>query len=188
MACVLRLGIAMRAPARPVPLSLINAARPEEFGALLGPLFEHSPWVVERAATARPFASVDALHASLMERVGTATRDEQLALLRAHPELAGQEAVEGRLTEGSAGEQARLGFTALGTEEFARVGAINRRYRERFGFPCIVALVLHAERASVLAEMERCLGRDPEAEFARALEQIGHISRCRLETLVTGEA
>ena len=81
----------------------------------------------------------------------------------------------------SSPEQARLGLNALRPEEFERIAAINRRYREKFGFPCIVALKLHASRDSVLDEMERRVDNPPEQEFGRALEQIGHITRGRLE-------
>lgn len=146
----------------------------------LGAVFEHSPWVAERACEARPFATADALHAAMMAAVRAATRAEQLALVRAHPELAGAEARAGTLTAHSTGEQARLGFNALSRQEFARIGELNRRYRNKFGFPCIIALRLHATRASVLDEMERRLGNDGETELGAALEQIGHITRGRL--------
>ena len=118
-----------------------------------------------------------------MEVVGEASRGEQLALVRAHPELAGREAKSGALTVDSSGEQGRLGFTSLDRDEFLKMQQINRAYRERFGFPCIVALRLHATRQSVLAEMERRLGNNADAELANALEQIGHITRGRLDRL-----
>ena len=104
----------------------------------------------------------------------------ELVLVRAHPELAGAEAKAGTLTAHSTGEQARLGLNALSGAEFARITDLNRRYRAKFGFPCIIALRLHATRASVLAEMERRLGNDAESEMQTALAQIGHITRGRL--------
>ena len=146
-------------------------------------VFEHSPWVAERAWPRGPFGSVDALHAAMMEVVRAATREEQLVLVRAHPELAGSEAREGALTADSSSEQGRLGFTALSKGELLEMADLNRRYREKFGFPCIVALRLHADRASVLREMERRLGNNGQTEFANALEQIGHITRGRLGKL-----
>jgi 2-oxo-4-hydroxy-4-carboxy-5-ureidoimidazoline decarboxylase len=163
-----------------VTLAELNRLPRPAFERELGGIFEHSPWVASRAYAARPFATIDALHAAMMSTVRSATREEQLALVCAHPELAGAEAKAGTLTAHSTGEQARLGLNALSGEEFARIGELNRRYRSKFGFPCIVALRLHASRASVLAEMERRLGNSTEDELGTALEQIGHISRGRL--------
>lgn len=144
-------------------------------------VFEHSPWVAERAWARGPFRSVEALHRSMLQVVQEATPQEQLALLRSHPELAGAEAKEGSLTADSSSEQGRLGFDRLTKEEFARMSELNRRYREKFGFPCIVALRLHATRDSVIAEMTRRLANDGETELGNALEQIGHIARGRLD-------
>jgi OHCU decarboxylase len=147
-------------------------------------VFEHSPWVAERAWPRGPFGSVDALHAAMMEVVRAASREEQLALVRAHPELAGAEAREGALTADSSSEQGRLGFTALSRTELLEMADLNRNYREKFGFPCIVALRLHASRTSVMEEMRRRLGNNAESELKTALEQIGHITRGRLEKLI----
>lgn len=144
-------------------------------------VFEHSPWVAERAWARGPFRSVEALHRTMLQVVQEATPQEQLALVRAHPELAGAEAKEGGLTADSSGEQGRLGFNRLTEDEFTRMGELNRRYREKFGFPCIVALRLHATRDSVIAEMTRRLANDSETELGNALEQIGHITRGRLD-------
>jgi 2-oxo-4-hydroxy-4-carboxy-5-ureidoimidazoline decarboxylase len=163
-----------------VTLAELNRLPRPAFERELGGIFEHSPWVASRAYAARPFASVGALHAAMTSTVRSATREEQLALVRAHPELAGAEAKAGTLTAHSTGEQARLGLNALSGEEFARIGELNRSYRSKFGFPCIVALPLHASRTSVLAEMERRLGNSAEDELRNALEQIGHIARRRL--------
>jgi len=164
-----------------VTLAELNGASRAAFVAELGAVFEHSPWVAERAAERRPFASVDDLHKAMMAAVRAAPHAQQLALIRAHPELAGAEAKAGTLTHHSTGEQGRLGLTALTADEFRRISEINRRYREKFGFPCIVALKLHATRVTVLDEMARRLDNPPEEEFDRALEQIGHITRGRLE-------
>jgi OHCU decarboxylase len=142
-------------------------------------VFEHSPWVAERAWRKQPFASVDALHGEMMAVVRAASREDQLALIRAHPELAG-----GRnLTADSSSEQGRLGFETLSKDEFEKMATLNRRYREKFGFPCIVALRLHASRESVMQQMERRSRNEKEAEINNTLEQIGHITRGRLEKL-----
>jgi chitin deacetylase len=149
-------------------------------------VFEHSPWVAERAWAQAPFTSAAALHAAMMAAVHSASREEQLGLIRAHPELAGREAKAGTLTTDSSSEQARLGFLALSKQEFETMAALNSAYREKHGFPCIVALRLHASRQSVMEEMKRRATNDPETEIRNALEQIGHITRGRLEKLWAG--
>ena len=146
-------------------------------------VFEHSPWVAERAWQDDGFHSIDELHAAMMAVVREASREEQFALVRAHPELAGAEAVAGRLTPASSGEQGRLGFDRMPGGELDKMRQLNKGYREKFGFPCIVALRLHASRDSVLAEMQRRLRNTPETELANALDQIGHIVRGRLDKL-----
>jgi OHCU decarboxylase len=163
-----------------VALEEVNALGKAEFVARLGGVFEHSPWIAERAWHKRPFCSVDELHRAMLDAV--ASRDEKLQLARAHPELAGGEA----LTVASTREQVRLGFNALSRQELEEMNRLNRSYREKFGFPCIVALRLHADRQSVMAEMRRRLENDAAAELDNALEQIGHITRGRLERIVHG--
>ena len=164
-------------------LAGINAAPLQDFVAQLGGVFEHSPWVAERVWERKPFHSVDALHQAMMHVVSQAKREEQLGLVRAHPELAGAEAKEGTLTVDSSSEQGRLGFTALSRDEFVQMAGLNKSYREKFGFPCIVALRLHATRSSVVAEMQRRAGNDSDTELKNALEQIGHITRGRLDRI-----
>lgn len=162
----------------------VNALTLEQFVARFGGVFEHSPWVAERAWQARPFASLENLCQIMAKKVQAAAPAEQLALIRAHPELAGREAMGGKLTVDSSSEQGRLGFMNLDRSHFERLAELNRRYRQRFGFPCIVALKLHANRASVMAEMRRRLGNTPRAERTAALQQIGHIARGRLDKIV----
>jgi 2-oxo-4-hydroxy-4-carboxy-5-ureidoimidazoline decarboxylase len=142
-------------------------------------LFEHSPWV-EARADARP--SSGDRHADLMAVLHEATPAEQLALIRAHPELAGKAAVDGTLTEASAAEQASAGLDRLTQREFDRFHALNAAYRERFGFPFIICVRL-TNKAGILAAMERRLGNDRDAEMAEALRQIGEIVRLRLEAI-----
>jgi len=141
-------------------------------------LFEHSPWV-EARADARP--SSGDRHADLMAVMYDATSEEQLALIRAHPELAGKAAVDGTLTDASAAEQASAGLDRLTPVEFDRFHALNRAYRERFGFPFIICVRL-TDKAGILAAMERRLANDRDAEISEALAQIGEIVRLRLET------
>lgn len=140
-------------------------------------LFEHSPWV-EARADAMP-ASGDR-HADLMAVVHAATSQEQLALIRAHPELAGKAAIAGDLTEASAAEQASVGLDRLTPQEYARFHDLNTRYRNRFDFPFIICVRL-TDKAGILAAMESRLSNDPEAEIATALAEIGKIVRLRLD-------
>jgi 2-oxo-4-hydroxy-4-carboxy-5-ureidoimidazoline decarboxylase len=147
-----------------------------DFATRLGFLFEHSPWVVERAAARRPFAD---LHAGLMQVVADASDAERLALIRAHPELAGKAAIDRTLTKESTAEQASVGLDRLTEAEFARFHALNAAYRERFGFPFIVCVRL-TDKAGILAAMEGRLANSREAEVATAIEEIGKIVRLRL--------
>jgi chitin deacetylase len=124
--------------------------------------------------------AAEGLHAALMRAARAMSREQKLDLIKAHPELAGREAAAGTLTDDSTSEQGRLGFIALTRAELDRVSNINRRYLEKFGFPVIVALSLHATRDTVISEMERRISNDIETEIANALEQIGHITRARL--------
>lgn len=139
-------------------------------------LFEHSPWVEARADAA---PSSGDRHADLMAVVGAATPAEQMALIRAHPELAGKAALDRSLTAASAAEQASAGLDRLSAEEFARFHELNAAYAERFGFPFIICVRL-TNKAGILAAMARRLGNDRETEIAEALAQIGEIVRLRL--------
>lgn len=140
-------------------------------------LFEHSPWV-ENRANARA-ASGDR-HADLMAVVAAASADEQLALIRAHPELAGKAAIDRALTDASAGEQASAGLDRMTAAEFARFHDLNARYRGRFGFPFIVCVRL-TDKAGILAAMAQRLENDRATEIATAIAQIGEIVRLRLK-------
>ena len=140
-------------------------------------LFEHSPWVEARANT-RP--SLGNRHADLMAVVDLATPGEQLALIQAHPELAGRAAVDRTLTEASTAEQASAGLDRLTPVEFDRFHALNAAYRSRFGFPFVICVRL-SDKAGILAEMERRLRNDRDTELKNAITQIGEIARLRLE-------
>lgn len=164
-------------------LADLNAMDRAGFVAALGGVFEHSPWVAEGAWDARPFASVDALHAAMVAVVAAAGEAEQLALLRAHPELAGKAAVRGELTAESKQEQAGAGLSQCTPEEFARLQDLNARYNARFGFPFIVA-VKGLDRADILREFARRLSHDRATEFAESLRQISRITRFRLEAML----
>jgi 2-oxo-4-hydroxy-4-carboxy-5-ureidoimidazoline decarboxylase len=139
-------------------------------------LFEPSPWV-EARADARP--SCGDRHSDLMAVVRDAGPEEQLALIRAHPELGGKAAVDGRLTQASAAEQAGAGLDRLTPAEFDRFHALNAAYREKFGFPFIICVRL-TDKAGILAAMGSRLANDRDTEIAAALDEIGEIVRLRL--------
>jgi 2-oxo-4-hydroxy-4-carboxy-5-ureidoimidazoline decarboxylase len=163
-------------------LAEINALDRAGFVAALGNVFEHSPWIAERAFAARPFASVDALHGAMLRIVQSATRDQQLALVRAHPELAGRAMIANTLTTDSTKEQSGAGLTSCTPEEYDRLVDLNTRYNSKFGFPFILA-VKGYDRAGVIAEFARRVERDIDSEFAEALTQIAKITRFRLEAM-----
>jgi len=150
-----------------------------EFVAAFGGIFEHSPWVAERGFDARPFVTVDALHAAMAAAVKAAPLAQQLALLRAHPELAGREAQEGSMTDDSVAEQSSAGLNRLTRDEMVRLGALNAAYRQRHGFPFIIA-VRHYSKEGILHELGRRLESDTETEVAANLQQVFAITRMRL--------
>jgi beta-ureidopropionase / N-carbamoyl-L-amino-acid hydrolase len=166
-----------------IALAELNAMPVAQFTAALAAIFEHSPWVAERAAARRPFASRLDLHAEMCEVVAQASTAEQLDLIRAHPELAGRAAVRKELTADSTREQQGAGLDACSPEEFARLQDLNRRYHEKFGFPFIVAVRGH-DRASILAALEARLENTNDEEFRTALQQIGRIAFFRLNEAV----
>jgi 2-oxo-4-hydroxy-4-carboxy-5-ureidoimidazoline decarboxylase len=169
----------------PTTLDQLNAIDRAGFVAALGGIYERSPWVAERAAAARPFATVADLHAAMQAAVAAAAADEQLALIRSHPELAGRVARAGAMTSESRHEQGSLGLDRLSDAEFARFERLNAAYGERFGFPFIVCVRRHT-RDSILDQFERRLGNGPDAERAAALAEIGLIARLRLVDAVEG--
>jgi 2-oxo-4-hydroxy-4-carboxy-5-ureidoimidazoline decarboxylase len=162
----------------------VNRMSAEEFRRALGGVFEHSPWIAERARAARPFASLEALHAAMVSVVRRASREERLALLRAHPDLAGRAARAGNLTAASRAEQSSAGLDRLTDEEYERFGRLNAGYREKFGFPFIIA-VRQQDKTAILAAFEWRLGNTVEDEVEAALAQVFDITRLRLEALVT---
>ena len=161
-------------------LSHLNRLDAAGFISELGCLFEHSPWVAEAVAPLRPFATARHLHDAMLSAARNADPARQLALIRAHPELAGKEAVAGTLTEASTSEQSRLGLTQLARGDFDRLADLNRRYRETFGFPCIIALSRHQSLTGVLAAFERRLANSRDMEIETALGEIRHITEGRL--------
>ncbi|WP_449370954.1 2-oxo-4-hydroxy-4-carboxy-5-ureidoimidazoline decarboxylase [Thiomonas sp.] len=165
-------------------LAELNAANQTEFTDLLDGVYEHSPWIAQRTWAARPFSTLAALKTALVQTVRQASRDEQLGLIRAHPELAGKAAVADELTAESTQEQARAGLSHCTPEEFARITALNAEYTARFGWPFILAVRgprgAGLSRAQIIATLERRLDNPPDFEFAEALRQIHRIAELRL--------
>ena len=169
---------------RSFTLAHVNALDEEAFTQALGFVFELSPWVVTGAHHARPFASREALHGAMMAVLDHASDAERLALIRAHPELAGKAAIAKTLTAESLSEQAGAGLDRLTPEEFAQFHALNTAYGAKFGFPFIICARLN-DKASILSAMTRRLAHDRHREIDEAIAQIGLISQLRLYDAVT---
>jgi 2-oxo-4-hydroxy-4-carboxy-5-ureidoimidazoline decarboxylase len=166
-----------------VPLAEINALDAAAFTARLGGIYEHSPWIAQRAWPLRPFASVQGLHAAMQDIVNAAQRSEKLELIRAHPELAGRLAMAGQLTDASRSEQSAAGLNRCTPEEFALLQKLNAAYRGKFGFPFIVA-VRGLTRAKIIASLQQRLDNTQEQELAACMQEIGRIARFRLQDLI----
>ena len=154
----------------------LNSLEHAQFVAAIGWVFEHSPWVAERAWAVRPFANVEQLHRVMVERVERALPEEQLALLRAHPDLG----TRARVSEASSAEQAGAGLDQLTQAEFERLRALNETYRDKFGFPFLFA-VKGSTKHDILEALERRARSSREEEYLVALDQVYRIARFRLE-------
>jgi 2-oxo-4-hydroxy-4-carboxy-5-ureidoimidazoline decarboxylase len=161
-------------------LAELNELDRESFTRVVGPVFEHSPWIAERSWDSRPFTIPDALQTALRATVQAATSDEKLSLIRAHPDLVTRAA----LTRESQDEQASAGLGALSAEEARIFEDYNAQYRERFGFPFVICARLNKREAILRAFSER-LRNSPEREMEAALEEIFKIAEFRLKDLIT---
>lgn len=170
--------------ATPVSLDTLNAASQDDFVAVLGGIFEHSPWIAAQAWQARPFEHVAQLHQAMSTVMYAATSDQHLALIRAHPDLAGKAAMAGELTPSSSNEQASAGLDRLSPAEYARFTALNQAYRDQFDVPFIICVREHT-RQSILTQFEIRLGNTHAAEIQTALGEIAKIARLRLDDLVS---
>lgn len=166
-------------------LEQLNAMTPDDFVAAMGGVLENAPWIAARTAAGRPFATVAALHAAMIDVVGAAPLQARLTFLRGHPELAGKVARAGAMTAESVAEQGSLGLDRLSDAEFDRFEALNAAYRDRFGFPFIICVRRHT-RDSILNHFARRLDNERDAEMAAATREIGFISRLRLVASVSG--
>lgn len=159
-----------------VELTDINQAGRSAFVEMLGDVYEESPWVAERTAPERPFDSVEALREAMRTTVAEATDEEQLALLRAHPDLGEQT----EMTDASESEQSAAGLDELGPDQYETFQRLNDRYRETFGFPFIMA-VKNETPDTIQAAMEERVEHSESTEFRTALDEVHEIARLRLE-------
>jgi 2-oxo-4-hydroxy-4-carboxy-5-ureidoimidazoline decarboxylase len=162
-------------------LAELNARECDAFVETLGWIFEDSPWVAARTWARRPFASRDALHQAMIDVVQQASEAEQLALLRAHPDLG----TRARISDASTGEQRRAGLDHLDADEYERLQRLNDEYRRRFGFPFLFA-VKGSTKADVLTALEARVGRSKDEELKEALSQVYRIAGFRLEDILRG--
>jgi OHCU decarboxylase len=161
-------------------------AAPAEFVGRYSAIYEHSPWVAEEAAAVLGDTDdLERIAEVMADCVDNASRERQLALIRAHPDLAGRAQVAGELTADSAGEQSSAGLDQCSAEEYARFQSLNRAYRDKFGFPFVMA-VRNSSRQEILAAFESRLDNDADTEFETALAEIHRIARLRLDALGPG--
>lgn len=154
-----------------------------EFVEAFGGIYEHSPWVAEEAyAQHDTILSVRELHTAMKAAVAAATQERQMALIKAHPELACKEVDAKKLTQASTSEQKGAGLDRCTPEEFAAFQKLNAAYREKFGFPFIIA-VKGLDRQKILEAFRKRLENSPDDEFDEALEQIDRIAFFRLMSL-----
>ncbi|TMJ90078.1 MAG: 2-oxo-4-hydroxy-4-carboxy-5-ureidoimidazoline decarboxylase [Alphaproteobacteria bacterium] len=163
-----------------VALADLNAADDAGFMAALGDVYEHAPWVAQAASRQRPFVTLTALHNAMMAAVRAAPADQQVALIKGHPDLAGKAAQTGAMTVDSKAEQASAGLDRLSETEFAQFHRLNNAYREKFGIPFIICARRHS-KDSILQQFERRLQNSAAAETDTALGEIFRIAALRLD-------
>jgi 2-oxo-4-hydroxy-4-carboxy-5-ureidoimidazoline decarboxylase len=166
-------------------IDAINTRSETEFIALLGSIFEHSPWVSELVYGKRPFADREALHREMVDAMRQAPKLQRMALLCSHPELAGKEAAAGSLTDASQREQAGAGLNQCSAQELQKIKALNQAYHDKFEFPFIIA-VTGLDKHQIIAAMERRLDNDREEEFDTALGEVEKIARIRIDAMIDG--
>ncbi len=167
-------------------LTELNICSKSDFVAALANVFEHSPWIAEEAAAARPFAGVNALFAAMKTAVEHAPAELRLALIKAHPDLANKTQRAVGLTAESNAEQNSVGLDRLSDAEYDAFARVNNAYRSKFGFPYIVC-VRRQTRDSILRDFERRLPNDAAAEIRTSIEEICRIAALRLDQLVVGD-
>lgn len=181
-AMMLAVCLAGAARAEEPDMAAINAMDHDVFVQKFGGIFEKSPWVADKAWEKRPFASVDGMHTAMVEVVKYAPLPQQLALLQAHPDLAGKEAQAGAMTASSVSEQASAGLNALSKAEMTQISDYNAAYKAKFGFPFIIAVRMHTKEG-IFFDFKRRLLNDTQTEYANDLQNVYAITRLRLEKM-----
>jgi 2-oxo-4-hydroxy-4-carboxy-5-ureidoimidazoline decarboxylase len=164
-------------------INQLNDTDAPRFVELLGGVFEHSPWVAEHTYMLGPFSSCENLHEAMVNIVRKAPMSKRLELLCQHPELAGREATTGLLTRASKNEQSGAGLDQCDAEEFALITRCNQAYRDRFGFPFIIA-VTGLDKAAILTAMQQRLEHSADEEFTTAIAEVEKIAWIRLTALI----
>jgi 2-oxo-4-hydroxy-4-carboxy-5-ureidoimidazoline decarboxylase len=168
-----------------ITLEQVNFAPADRFDEVMGNvLCGYAPGVAQRAREVRPFTTFDALYRAMVYSLGSASREEQLALIQMQPAMLANTANATPSPVADRDWALRLGFATMRDEEVQRFAELDRRYREQFGFPCVVALQRHLVRDTVRVEIERRLANDIETEIMYAMQQMGHIVHGRLERLL----
>ncbi len=186
IACaILSACVASIASAADLGMAAINNMGRAAFVEKFGGIFEKSPWVAEKAWEKRPFASVGDLHAAMVNVAKYAPAPNQLALLQSHPDLAGKEAQAGAMTASSVSEQASAGLNALSKAEMNLISDLNAAYKQKFGFPFIIAVRMHTKEG-IFFEFNRRLQNDTQTEYANDLQNVYAITRLRLDKLLEG--
>jgi 2-oxo-4-hydroxy-4-carboxy-5-ureidoimidazoline decarboxylase len=164
-------------------LASLNSCSADDFVRIIGPVFEHSPWIAEATWPKRPFTDLQALHRALCDTVQRAGEERQLALIRAHPDLVGRAALAGTLTPASTSEQASAGLDRLTSDEIVAFQKFNDAYRDKFGFPLVICARLNKKEA-ILNALPIRLEHARQEEIKTALEEIGKIAYLRLQEII----
>jgi 2-oxo-4-hydroxy-4-carboxy-5-ureidoimidazoline decarboxylase len=167
-----------------IPLATLNEFDQQKFVQIIGPVFEHSPWIAEMAWNKKPFTDFENLHHALCETVKSSSGEKQLALIRAHPDLVGRLALAGQLTRESTKEQSSAGLDKLSPDEVNLFQTQNAAYKEIFGFPFIICARLNKKEA-ILKGFESRLKNSRKQEISTALAEIFKIAELRLRDLLS---
>ncbi len=167
-------------------LSDLNAASATDFVAALANVFEHSPWIAERAALRRPFSGINPLFEAMKETIERATPELRLALIKAHPDLADKTQRAAGLTAESNTEQNSAGLDRLSDAEYDAFERVNQAYRAKFGIPYIVCVRRHT-KDSILRDFEQRLPNDAGTEMLRSIAEVCRIAALRLDQVVTAD-
>ena len=173
--------------AEKISLNELNQLVRDAFVRVVGPVFEHSPWIAETTFAKKPFANFESLHHALCETVKNSGEEKQLVLIRAHPDLVGKLALAGHLTRESTNEQSSAGLDKLSPGEIALFQKNNADYKNKFGFPFIICARLN-KKTAILRGFEARLKNSREQEIATALEEIFKIAELRLRDLIAPDA